>query len=180
MVYCGTVQPQMGTSLCSVHLDTKALWSEQFIESSEQFLETALRTQYRPQCMRHIEVIPNSSYPSSSCFPFHSSLSLLSCSFQTLHSKTNLKSSGLAQRKRNLTPYNPLTRFSSFFIRRRCKHLTYGIIAVLLLVLAALVTVTVEFEKEEPHCCSSSNFWSILDSFYWKNKVQCVKSVGYI
>lgn len=171
MVYCGTVQPQMGTSLCSVQLDTNALWSRHFIESSEHFLETALQTQYRSQCMGHIEVIPTSSYPNSSCFQFHSSLSLLSCSFQTLHSKTNLKSSGLAQRKRNLMSYNPLIHFTSFLIRRRCKHVTHAIIAVLLLVLAALVTVTVEFEEEESHSCSYRNFWSILDSFYGKNKV---------
>jgi hypothetical protein len=76
----------------------------------------------------------------------------------------------LAQRKRNPTPYNPLTHFTSFLIRRRWKNLAYGIFVVLLLVLASLVTVRVEFEEEKSACCSSSNFWKILDSFFCKNK----------
>jgi hypothetical protein len=77
----------------------------------------------------------------------------------------------LAQRKRNLTPYNPLTYFAYFLIRRRWKRLTHVILAVLLVVLAAHVTVTIEFEEENPDCCYWNSFWRFLESFYWKNKV---------
>jgi len=74
----------------------------------------------------------------------------------------------LTQRRRNFTPYNPLIYFTSFLIRRRWKHLRYVIFAVLLLAMAAFVTVEVEIKGKKPDDCSCSNFWSILDSFYWK------------
>jgi len=71
----------------------------------------------------------------------------------------------LAYKKRSLKPYNPLLHFTSFLVRRRWKHLTYVVFAVLFLVLAALRTVTVEFEAEKSDCFSCSNFWSNM----WKS-----------
>jgi len=83
-----------------------------------------------------------------------------------------LKSSGLALKKRSLKPYNPLLHFTFFLIRRRWKHFTCAVFAVLFLVLAALGTVTVEFEAVKSDCYSCSNFWINLYSYYdWKIKI---------
>ena len=146
MEYSGTVQPQFGTSLCSLHLDTKALWSRHFVESLQQFLQTAWQTQYQSYCTEQIESYPYLQLYQKLVFsiPFQFFFVLFSCSFQTLNSKTNLKSSSLAYTKRSLKLYNPLLHFISFLIGKRWKHLTSAIFAVLFLVLAALGTLTVD------------------------------------
>ena len=50
---------------------------------------------------------------------FHSIVVFVFLFFQTPDSKTNLKSSSLAYKKRRPNPYNPLLHFTSFLIRRR-------------------------------------------------------------
>jgi hypothetical protein len=74
--------------------------------------------------------------------------------------------------KRSLKPHILLLHFAPFVIRKRWKNLAYVLFAVVLLVLVALGTVTVEFGTEESNCHCYSYSWNIQDLYHtWKNNV---------